>query len=116
MENTYSTFLILILVILAFAGTFFVRSVLTKRAVFKVIKIFYQHHALGIQSAKTLRELGLERPDLLQRLIRPRDYKQYALQILVKKGIILINADGRAYMVEKNLDQGLRYNMNGLHS
>jgi hypothetical protein len=102
-----------ILVIVAFGGTFFVRNILTKRAVSRVIKIFYQHNALGIHGAKTLREMGLERPDFLQRMVKPRDYKQYALQILVKKGIIHVNVDGRVYLVEENLDPSLRYSGNG---
>ena len=75
---------------------------------FKVVKIFYQHHALGTNNAKTLRELGLERPDFLQRMMKARDYKQYALEILLKRGIIAATEDGRVYMVEEKLDPELR--------
>jgi hypothetical protein len=74
----------------------------------RVIEIFYEHDALGIHGAKTLQELGLERPDILQRMTRARDYKQNALQILIKEGIINVNEDGRVYMVEEKLDQNLR--------
>ena len=75
---------------------------------FKVVKIFYQHHALGMNDAKTPRELGLERPDFLQRMMKARDYKQYALEILAKRGIINVTEDGRLYMVEEKLDPELR--------
>lgn len=75
---------------------------------FKVIEIFRQHNALGIRDAKTLQELGLERPDFVQRIVRGRDFKQYALQILIKRGIICMTEDGRLYMVENKLDQDLR--------
>ncbi len=108
MENSSSVFLIISLVIVAFVGTFFVRNFLTKRAILKVIKIFYHHNALRIDRAKTPRELGLERPNLLQRLTKPRDYKQYALQILIKRGIINESPDGRLYLLEEKLDQELR--------
>ncbi len=100
--------LILILVIIAFGGGLYIRTFLTRRAIFKVIEIFYQHKALGINSAKTLHQLGLERSDFLQRMTRPRNYKQNALQILIKRGIIFENEDGRLYMVEEKLDEHLR--------
>ena len=100
--------LILILVIIVFGGGLYIGNFLTRRAIFKVIEIFYQHKALGINSAQTLHQLGLERPDFLQRVRGLRDYKQNALQILIKRGIIFENEDGRLYMVEEKLDEHLR--------
>jgi len=101
-------FLILILTIIAFGGGLYIRTFLTRRAIFKVTEIFYQHGALGTSGAKTLQELGLERPDFLQRMTKPRDYKQNALQILIKEGIINVDENGRVYMIEEKLDQNLR--------
>jgi hypothetical protein len=101
-------FLVLIVMLIAFGGSLYVRTWLTNRAIFKVIEIFYQHHALGMKDAKTRHELGLERPDFLQRMMKPRDYKQYALQILIKREIILEDEEGKLYMVEEKLDQNLR--------
>jgi hypothetical protein len=115
-ENNSRVFLFLIFMIIAFGGVLYIRTFLTRRAIFKVIKIFYQHNALGIEGAKTVYELGLERPDFFQRMTRPRDYKQYALQILIKRGIILENEDGRMYMVEERLDQNLKSKTNDLLS
>lgn len=100
--------LILILMIIAFGGALYIRTFLTRRAIFKVIEIFYQHNALGIHSAKTPHQLGLKRPDFLQRMMSRRDYKQNAFQILIKRGIIFENEDGRLYMVEEKLDENLR--------
>jgi hypothetical protein len=99
--------LIFILVIIILGGGLYIRTVLTRRAIFKVIDIFYRHNALGINSAKTPHQLGLERPDLLQRMTKPRDYKQSALQILIKRGIIE-SVDRRLYLVEEKLDAPLR--------
>ena len=67
---------------------------------FKVIEIFRQHNALRINDAKTVEDLGLEKPDFAQRIMRGRDFKQYALQILIKSGVIHVTQDGRLYMVE----------------
>lgn len=108
MAEVSRVILILIIVIIAFGGGLYIRTFLTSRAIFKVIEIFYQHKALGINSAKTLHQLGLERPNILQRMTRRRDYKQNALLILIKRGIIIENEDGRLYMVEEKLDEHLR--------
>jgi hypothetical protein len=94
--------------IILFSGGLYLRTFFTRRAIFKVIEIFYQHNALGIQGAKTPHELGLERPDILQRMMRRRDYKQNALQILIKRGIILEIEGRRLYLVEEKLDENLR--------
>ena len=109
-------FLFFVVMVLAFAGVLYIRALFTRRAIFKVIEIFYQHNALGIKGAKTLHELGLERPDFFQRMTKPRDYKQYALQILIKRGIILESEDGRVYLSEERLDQDLRNKRNNLPS
>ncbi len=92
----------------ALGGSLYVRTLLTRRAIFKVIEIFYQNHALTMKGAKTRHELGLDRPDFLQRMMKPRDYKQYALQILIKREIILEDQEGKLHMVEERLDQNLR--------
>ena len=109
MEGNYGPTLIFIVVmILALGGVFYIRAFLTRRAIFKVIDIFYRHNAVGVNGAKTLHELGLENPSFIQRIMKPRDYKQFALQILMKRNIILVNEDGRFYMVEERLEHTLR--------
>lgn len=106
--NDASGFFIVVFMILLFVAGLYFRTFLTKRAIFRVIRIFYEHNALKVNTAKTPRELGLEFPDFLHRLLRPRDYKQHALYLLIKKGIVFENDDGRLYMDEKNLEKGLR--------
>ncbi len=100
--------LITALLIVAFGGALYIRTLLTRRAVFRVVEIFYEHDALGIYGAKTLNELGLERPDFFQRMTRPRDYRQTALQVLIREGVVHVTEDGRVYMMEEKLDQKLR--------
>jgi hypothetical protein len=104
----YNLLLFLIFMILTLGGILFLYAFQSKRALFKVIGIFCQHEALGIRDAKTLRELGLESPDFFQKMVRPRDYKQYALQILIKRGMVSVTEDGKLFLVEDNLDQRLR--------
>ena len=108
MAEGYNLLLFLIFIILTLGGILSIYAFQSKRALFKVIGIFCQHEALGMRDAKTLRELGLERPDFVQRMMRPRDYKQYALQILIKRGMVSVTEDGKLYLVEDKLDQRLR--------
>ncbi len=106
--NNTSVFLVFLAMVIALGGSLYVRTLLTRRAIFKVIDIFYRHQALGTKSAKTRQELGLERPDFLQRMMKPRDYKQYALQVLIKREIVVEDEEGRLSLVEERLDQNLR--------
>jgi hypothetical protein len=101
-------FLFFVAMVLAFAGVLYIRAFFTKKAIFRVIEIFYQRNAVGINGAKTLHELGLEPPDFFQRITRRRDYKQYALQILIRKGFVLEKEDGKVYLAEERLDDDLR--------
>lgn len=108
MTEGYNSLLFLIFMILTLGGILFIYAFQSKRALFKVIGIFCQHEALGMRDAKTLRELGLEAPDFFRKMMRPRDYKQYALQILIKRGMVSVTEDGKLYLVEDKLDQSLK--------
>jgi len=88
--------------------TFSIYAFRGRRAISKVIEIFRRHNALRINDAKTVEELGLEKPDFVQRVTRGRDFKQYALQILIKRGVIYETEDGRLYMLEHKVHQDLR--------
>jgi len=114
--DNVKVFLSFVVMVLAFVGVLYIRAFFTRRAIFKVIEIFYQHNALGVRGAKTLHELGLEPRDFFQRMTKPRDYKQYALQILVKRGIILEKEDGKVYLAEERLEQNLKKKRNDLSS
>ncbi len=110
MAEFLSILLIIILLVIAFGGGLYIRTFLTRRAIFRVVEIFYEHNALGVYGAKTLKELGLESPDFLQRMTRPRDYRQTALQVLIREGVVNMTEDGRVYMIEQKLDQKFRRN------
>jgi len=109
MAEMQNSVLILVLIIIAFGVTVSVYIYRGRRAISKVIEIFYEHHALGSKDAKTLKELGLEKPDFARRIMRGRDFKQDALQVLMKRGLICLTEDGKLYMVKDKLGQDLRY-------
>jgi hypothetical protein len=73
-----------------------------------VIKIFRQNSALDKKTAKTIDELGLRPRGFMEGIFRGRDFKPYAMDALVKAGIVKSTEDGRLYLVEEKLtDSGV---------
>ncbi len=81
---------------------------MTRRAAFRVIEIFREHKAIGIQQAKTIDELGLKPPSFIERFGRMRDYKQTALNLLVKADAIRMTQDGKLYIPEEKFEEMMR--------
>jgi hypothetical protein len=109
-----SVLFLLMFLIVALAAAFFISGFLVKRATFKVIETFYRQDAFDWNHARTIEELGLQPPDFLGRIMRIRDYKPQALRFLIEKGMIQRTPDGKLYLVEKQLDEGLRCKLNDL--
>jgi hypothetical protein len=85
-----------------------------KRAMRQVILIFREHSATSSRNAKTIDELGLSPQGMMGGMFKGRDYKQYALSLLMKSEIIQATEDGRLYLSEDKLyasgiDSGASY-------
>jgi hypothetical protein len=85
-----------------------------KRAMRQVILIFREHTATSSRNAKTIDELGLSPRGMMGGMFRGRDYKQYALSLLMRSEIIQATEDGRLYLSEDKLlasgiDRGASY-------
>ena len=102
---------ITILIGIAFVAIVYIPVIMTKRAMVKVIGIFCRHNAVEVRTAKTIDDLGLRPPDFFQKLLKPRDYKPYALQVLKQTGIVKLTNDGKLYMKENKLEERLRCKM-----
>jgi hypothetical protein len=98
-----------ILFILFWLGLFVIPRILLRRAISQVISIFRRSHSLCSESPKTVDELGLAPQSLMNRLFKLRDYKPYALQFLVKAGIVRQTEGGKLCLAEEKLPQLLRY-------
>ena len=96
------------LIVVLFASVFFIPALLTRRAAFKVVKIFCRCDALDPKSAKDAEELGLNPPGFFERIGRLRDYKPYALRALKETKVVRTTRDGRLYMAEDKLDENVR--------
>lgn len=100
--NTTALF-ILLLVILAILAFWVLPRIRIKRAVNQVVGIFERNNALDARSAKTIDELGLRPPTFLQGMMRIRDFKPYALDILMKADVVRQTDGGRLYLSQDKL-------------
>jgi len=104
MENSASLFVVLLLTALLFLIVLRIQAFLMKRAVSQVVESFRANHSLCSQGAKTAAELGLQPPNFWQRLYKPRDYKPYALRMLIQRGAVrLSDNDDKMCLLEQKL-------------
>ncbi len=101
MANVIAIFIILLMGVLAF----YLWRLMFVRGMRRVVAVFRECKALDPERAKTLEELGLQRPPYLRRMFRPRDYKQSASEMLYRQGIIKATQDGRFYLSESELSK-----------
>ena len=94
---------ILLIVILAILAFFLLPRIRIRRSVNQVIAIFERNNALDVRSARTADELGLRPPTFLDGMLRMRDFKPYALQILMQTEVIRQTDGGRLYLAQDRL-------------
>jgi hypothetical protein len=113
MSNAMFIVLILLFMLLVL---FIVPQWRLKRAIHQVIRIFREHNAIDIDNSKTIEELGMSPPGLLEKMFRGRDYKEHALRALIKAEIIQATEDGRLHLSEEKLiASGLGGTVSNLH-
>ncbi len=78
-------------------------GLLVRRAMGQVIRIFRSHHSLCQEDGSTADELGLAPRDFFQRIGRLKDYKPFALKILVESGVVRVAEDGKLCLDEERL-------------
>jgi len=98
-----TTLFILLLVILAVLGLWVLPRMRIRRAINQVVAIFEHNNALDVRSARTIDELGLKPPTFLEGMMRMRDFKPYALQILMKAEVVSQTDGGRLYLSQDRL-------------
>jgi hypothetical protein len=87
----------------AILGFFVLPRIRIGRAINQVMAIFERKNALDVRSAKTIDELGLRHPTFLQGMLRMRDFKPYALQILMHTEVVRQTDGGRLYLSQGKL-------------
>lgn len=95
---------IAVLVIVLLLAMVVVPQFMMRRAVKAVLRIFREHHAIGPKNAKSVEELGLHQKGMIERMMKPRDYKPRALQFLISQEIVQMTEDGKVYLLEEKLD------------
>lgn len=76
---------------------------LISRAVTKVIQTLRKFNAINPQSAVTSEQLGIRPYNMWDRMLRFRDYRPQAFQILQDLKVIISVGDNRYYLSEEKL-------------
>ena len=97
------TLMVIVLVIVFIVVALVLPQFLVMRTVPKVIRIFRQNNAVGAKNAKPIEELGLKQRSVIENMLRRRDYKPRALQLLISTNIVQMTEDGKLYLDEENL-------------
>jgi hypothetical protein len=94
---------ILLIIILAILAFWVLPRMRMRRAVKQIVAIFERNNAIDVRSAKTIDELGLRPPTFLEGMLRLRDFKPYALQMLMNANVIRQTDSGRLYLSQDKL-------------
>jgi len=97
------TLMVIILIIVFVVVALVLPQFLVMRSAPKVIRIFRQKDAVGEKKAKTVEELGLKQRSVIENVLRRRDYKPRALQLLLSANVVQMTEDGKLYLDEENL-------------
>lgn len=95
--------MVLLIIILVILGLFVLPRMRVRRAIKQVVAVFERNNAFDVRSARTLEELRLRPRTFLEGIGRMRDYKPYALQILMDARIVCQTDGGRLYLLQDKL-------------
>jgi len=95
--------MVILLVIVFVVVALVLPQFLVMRTAPKVIRIFRQKNAVGEKNAKAVEELGLKQRSMIENVLRRRDYKPRALQLLLSANVVQMTEDGKLYLDEENL-------------
>ncbi len=94
---------IIVMVLLLIVSFFILPRWRLKRATRQVIRSFREHNATNIKNTKTINELGLSPRGMIDGLFKGRDYKPYAIKMMIRAEIIKETEDGKFYLSEDRL-------------
>jgi len=97
------TFFMILMIVIFIVVLLVLPQFLVMRSAPKVIRIFRQKNAVGAKNAKTIEELGLKPRSVIENMLRRRDYKPRALQLLISADIVQMTEDGKFYLDEESL-------------
>ena len=97
------TLMVIVLIIVFVLVALVLPQFLVMRTAPKVIRIFREKDAVGEKKAKAMEELGIKQRSMIENVLRRRDYKPRALQLLLSANVVQMTEDGKLYLDEENL-------------
>ena len=95
--------LILFLCLILFAGiALYLSTLMFKRALRQVLKMFRDHEAVSLEKAAYADELGMKKKGFIS-FNTWRDYKPNAIDLLIKNDIVKVTEEGKLFLSEDKL-------------
>jgi len=88
---------------LLWVGILGISVLMLRRAISQVINSFREGHSFCPQNPKSAEELGLAPSRFADRPRILRDYRPYALDLLIKTGAIRVTEEGKLCLLESGL-------------
>jgi len=98
-----NTLIVVLFFVVGVAAIIIMPRFLLRRAVREVVRIFRKQNATTPLTARTIEELKLQRKGFLQKMWGRRDYKPYALDALVRTGIVKTTEAKKLFLSEEEL-------------
>ncbi len=101
---------LMVLFMFFWLGLFVIPGLLLRKAISQVISVFRRNHSFCTETPKTIEELGLAPQNQLNGFFKARDYKPYALQVLIRAGVVRLGEEGKMCLLEDKTSEFLTAN------
>jgi hypothetical protein len=101
-KETSAIVILVLIMLLLLVIAYFGSTLLMKRAVRQILKMFRDHNALSSETAQFAQDMGLKKKGMLS-FGGLRDYKPAALQFMMKYEIVLATEEGKLFLSEEAL-------------
>ena len=98
-----SILVIILMLVLCFVLAAVVSTMMTKKAMYQIIRSLKKNGALNAKNSKSMAELGFSPKSFVEQIMKFRDYKPKTLEFLIKLNIVMCKEDGSIFLSEKEL-------------
>ncbi len=104
-KQTEALLLIALLMVVLLVAVTYASRWLMRRAVRQVLTVLKDQQVTSPADGRSPEELGFAPQSILRIHVGLRDYRPYALQLLIRENVVKTTPDGRIYLSEEELER-----------
>jgi hypothetical protein len=109
--ETSTVVLWMFLITFVYLGLFILPAIRLKKAIYQMIEHFRGLQSSCLTGVRTMDELGMRNPGLLDGFLRSRDFRPYALQVLIQEDVVKHENEMLCLREDKLRDFMLKYKL-----